>query len=243
MFDLSALVALTLFNLIAVFQVASWSSRKLQDVLAQGTAILCLAVSLIGLGLALLMPSLEIGIATVSIALSSVLMLPFPGYVRRRLRPAAPRTATLAAVLLFLGCICLTFAGLITSHPVLGKSPLPRLHDILARVSVIAIAAGMLLFNAIATTARLRKKPVQPLPSRSLLVAWNLLTLPVLPITVTWLLIRLYLKLSGHTHHAIVHSLAWNLGFWEWIGSALIFLFLLAAALFLPQNPPPLSEL
>jgi hypothetical protein len=61
----------------------------------------------------------------------------------------------------------------------------------------------------------------------------------VLPITVTWLLIRLYLKLSGPTHHAIVHSLAWNLGFWEWIGSALIFLFLLCAALFLPQNPPP----
>jgi hypothetical protein len=80
MFDLSALVALTLFNLIAVFQVASWSSRKLQDVLAQGTAILCLAVSLIGLGLALLMPSLEIGIATVSIAaLVNLIALVGPG--------------------------------------------------------------------------------------------------------------------------------------------------------------------
>ncbi len=80
MFDLSALVALTLFNLIAVFQVASWSSRKLQDALAQGTALLCLAVSLIGLGLALLMPSLEIGIATVSIAaLVNLIALVGPG--------------------------------------------------------------------------------------------------------------------------------------------------------------------
>ena len=34
----------------------------------QGTAMLCLAVSLIGLAIALIMPSLEIGIATVSIA-------------------------------------------------------------------------------------------------------------------------------------------------------------------------------
>ena len=80
MFDLSALVALTLFNLIAVLQVASSSSRQLQDGLAQGTAVLCLAVSLTGLGLALLMPTLEIGIATVSIAaLVNVLALLGPG--------------------------------------------------------------------------------------------------------------------------------------------------------------------
>jgi hypothetical protein len=80
MFNLYALVALTLFNLIAVLQVASWSSRKLQDALEQGTAILCLAVSLIGLGLAVLMPSLGMGIATVSIAaLVNLIALLGPG--------------------------------------------------------------------------------------------------------------------------------------------------------------------
>ena len=80
MFNLSALVALTLFNLIAVLQVASSSSRKLQDVLTQGTAVLCLAVSLAGLGLALLTPSLGMGIATVSIAsLVNLIALLGPG--------------------------------------------------------------------------------------------------------------------------------------------------------------------
>jgi len=175
-------------------------------------------------------------IATVSIAASSVLMLPFAGYIRRRLRGAAPTTATLAAALLFVGCICLTFAGLINSHPAVGKSPLPKLHETLARISVIGIAAGMVIFNACATKAYFQNKPGPTRPPRNLVVSWNLLTLPVLPIVVVWLLIRIYLKYSGPTHHAIVTSPAWNLGFWEWIGSAFIFLFLLCAALFLSQN-------
>jgi hypothetical protein len=29
----------------------------------------------------------------------------------------------------------------------------------------------------------------------------------------------------------------WHLGFWEWIGSGAVFLFLLSAALFLPDHP------
>ena len=80
MFDLSALVVLTLFNLIAVLQVVSSSSRKLQDTLTQGTAVLCLAVSLAGLGLAMLTPTLGMGIATVSIAaLVNLIALLGPG--------------------------------------------------------------------------------------------------------------------------------------------------------------------
>ena len=56
MFNLSALVALTLFNMIAILQVASTPSRQLQDVFTQRTSLLCLAVSLAGLGLALVAP-------------------------------------------------------------------------------------------------------------------------------------------------------------------------------------------
>lgn len=95
MFNLSVLVVLTLFNLIAVLQVASWSSRKLQDALTQGTAVLCLAVSLIGLGLALLLtPSLEIGIATVSIAaLVNLIALLGPG-ARKLSDPRIAETAS-----------------------------------------------------------------------------------------------------------------------------------------------------
>lgn len=93
MFNLSALVVLTLFNLIAVLQIVSSSSRKLQDVLTQGTAVLCLAVSLAGLGLAMLTPTLGMGIATVSIAtLVNLIALLGPG-ARKLSDPRIAETA------------------------------------------------------------------------------------------------------------------------------------------------------
>jgi hypothetical protein len=94
MFNLSALAVLTLFNLIAVLQVTSSSSRKLQDALTQGTAILCLAVSLAGLGLAMLTPTLGMGIATVSIAtLVNLIALLGPG-ARKLSDPRIAETAS-----------------------------------------------------------------------------------------------------------------------------------------------------
>jgi hypothetical protein len=67
-------------------------------------------------------------------------------------------------------------------------------------------------------------------------VSWNLLTLPAVVITAAWLVIRVFLKRSGPTHHAIVSSAAWHLGFWEWIGSVAIIAFLVCAVLFLPEH-------
>lgn len=177
-------------------------------------------------------------IAAVSIAVSGILMLPFAGYIRRRLRAAAPTATAVGATLFFVGCICLTLSGLIPSHPAHGTSPLPKLHETLARISLIGIGVGILVFNACAIKAHLRRKPGHtPLPL-SLLLSWNLLTLPAVPIFLTWLVIRIYLKHSGPTHHALANSALWHLGFWEWIGSALIFLFLVSAASFLPETNP-----
>jgi len=176
-------------------------------------------------------------IATASIAVTGLLMAPFAGYIRLRLRAAAPTAARVGAALYFIGCVFLTLSGLISSHPEHGKSLLPKLHENLARISLIGIGFGMLVFNACATKGYFRAKPREPLPSRSLLLSWNLLTLPAVPIFLAWLVIRIYMKLSGpHHHHAFATSAIWKLGFWEWIGSAVIFLFLLCAALFLPQN-------
>ncbi len=81
-------------------------------------------------------------IASTSVAVSGVLMIPFAGYIRRRLSGAAPTAAIVGAVVFFGGCICLTLAGLIASHPAHGTSRLPKLHEILARFSVIGIGVG-----------------------------------------------------------------------------------------------------
>src|ERR1043166_4873766 len=85
-------------------------------------------------------------IATASIAVTGVLMAPFAGYIRRRLRGAAPIAARLGAALYFIGCVFLTLSGLISSHPEHGKSILPKLHENLARISLIGIGFGMLVF-------------------------------------------------------------------------------------------------
>jgi hypothetical protein len=173
-------------------------------------------------------------IASLSVASCGVLMIPFAGYIRRRLRGTAPKAATVGAVVLFAGCICLALAALITSHPADGVTRFPKLHDILARLSAINIGVGMVVFNVCGTKGYFRPKLGKPLQRRSLLVSWNLLTLPLVLVVVTWLVIRTYLKQSGPTYHAIVTSVAWKIGFWEWIGLPVVFLFLVCAVLFLP---------
>jgi hypothetical protein len=175
-------------------------------------------------------------VASIGVAVSGVLMIPFAGYIRRRLRGAAPATTMVGAVLYFGGCICLTLAGLIASHPAHGTSRLPKLHEMLARISVIGIGVGMLVFNACATKAHFRLAPGKASRRRGLLVSWNLLTLPAALITVTWLVIRIFVKRSAPVHRVIVTSAAWNLGFWEWIGSVAVFAFLVCAVLFLPEH-------
>jgi hypothetical protein len=96
MFDLSALVILTLFNLIAVLQVATMTTttNRLQDTLRQGAAVLCLSVSLAGLGLAMLVPTPGMGIATVCIAaLVNLIALLGPG-LRQLSDPRVAETAS-----------------------------------------------------------------------------------------------------------------------------------------------------
>jgi hypothetical protein len=175
-------------------------------------------------------------IASMSVAISGIMMIPFAGYIRRRLRGIAPLAATIGAVVFFAGCICLTLASLITSHPAQGISHFPRLHDKLARLSAINFGVGMVVFNACVTKGCLRPKPGKPVPRRSLLISWNLLTLPLVLFIATRLLILTGLQRSGPAYHAIVTSAVWQVGFWEWIGLPVLYLFLLCAVLFLPKN-------
>ena len=70
MFDLSALVMLTIFNLIALIQIASniLVPSRLQRGPVLGAAAVCLATSLTGLAMAILIPSPIVGIASITIA-------------------------------------------------------------------------------------------------------------------------------------------------------------------------------
>lgn len=175
-------------------------------------------------------------IASIGIALTGVLMIPFAGYIHRRLHSASPKTATVGSLVFFGGCICLTLAGVIASHPAHGTARLPQLHNTLARISVIGLGLGMVLFSASATIGYFRATPGKKRHRRSLLVSWNVLTWPVILATLSWLAIRIFVKRSTPAYHAIATSAAWKVGFWEWIGSVVAFTFLICAVLFLPEH-------
>jgi hypothetical protein len=174
-------------------------------------------------------------IASFSIAVTGVLILPFAGYIRRRLRGTSARAATVGAIVFFAGGMCLTLAGLIASHPAHGTARFPKLHEILARISVVSIGLGMTVFNVCATKGFFRAAPGNALHRRGLLISWNLLTLPVILITVSWLAIRIFLKRSAPAYHTIATSVVWKVGFWEWPGSVVVFAFLVCSVLFLPE--------
>jgi hypothetical protein len=175
-------------------------------------------------------------IASFSIVATAVLVTPFAGYIRRRLRGAAPQAATVGAALYFGGCVCLTLAGLIASHPQHGSAHLPQLHNMLARVSVIGIGLGIVVFTVCATIGYFRPKSASAWRSRGLVVSWNLCTLPAILVTATWLVIRTFVNRSTPAYHAIASSPLWKIGFWEWIGSVVIIAFLVCAASFLPER-------
>ncbi|HEY7348760.1 MAG TPA: hypothetical protein VH599_10635 [Ktedonobacterales bacterium] len=70
MFNLNALVILTIFNLIALVQIAAniLAPARLQRGPILGAAAICLATSLTGLAMAMLVPSPVVGVASVTIA-------------------------------------------------------------------------------------------------------------------------------------------------------------------------------
>jgi len=78
--------------------------------------------------------------------LAGVLLIPFAGYIRRRL--GFDSAAVRAGVASFAGgAICLILAGLITSHPLHGRAAVPKLHEVLGRLAGVGLGGGILLFR------------------------------------------------------------------------------------------------
>ncbi len=173
-------------------------------------------------------------------AITGLLMLPFAGYIHRRLRVGSRLGANIGAFAFGIGVIWLILAGLIVSQRHHGTSVLPRLHEMCARAAALGIGTGLLAFCASALKEQfisaIKKKPYQ----RRLLISWILLTLlPILGALLSeclWLIMRAHLPWSFQIDLVLKNALFWHLAFWEWVGSAAVFLFLLSSALFLPEH-------
>jgi hypothetical protein len=171
-------------------------------------------------------------IPAVGMGMTGVLMLPFAGYIRRGLGVDS-RMVRAGAASFFSGAICLILASVITSHPAQGRATVPRLHEALGRVAGIGLGLGMLLFELSALKSR--RRAGRELWSRRLVSWWNWLTWPGIMVMAIVLVLRIRLPVLEPFRRMLKHTPAWNLGCWEWIGSAAVFGFLVVAAWLLPE--------
>jgi hypothetical protein len=174
-------------------------------------------------------------IAASGLALTGLLMLPFAGYLQRRLGVITPRAANISAGTFTAGIIALICACFVVpqhTHDVLGVR---RLHELLGRSAAGFLAMGMLCSCWCAWKGR-----GQNLFAAQLFWIWSLVTLlPLVGIFFSeslLLLMRLEPSWATPIHSALRHSMFWHLGFWEWTGAVAVFLFLCAAVFLTPRR-------
>jgi len=178
-------------------------------------------------------------VPSLGIPITGLLIIPFSGYINRRLRVVSRLGADIGTVAFANGAIWLTLAGLIVSQGRDRSSSVPRLHEMCARTAAFGLGAGMVVFCLYALKGYLAPATGKKLYQRRLLISWILLTLgPILGLAFSEGLSRLMQAhpVWSYPVEQWKTSLFWHLAFWEWIGSASVFLFLLSSALFLPEQ-------
>ena len=167
------------------------------------------------------------------IIVAAVLMLPFAGYLRRNLEIASPRVARVSADAFIVGIVALISACLVVPQHMQDVFGIRRLHEFIARSAAGFIAVGMLSACWCAWKG-FRKNLFQA----RLFWTWSLLTLlPLAGILLSECLLvvaRLNAAWAMPIRSVLRNSVFWHLGFWEWLGSAAVFVFLCAAVFLMP---------
>jgi hypothetical protein len=150
-------------------------------------------------------------------------MLPFAGYIGRRLRVAAPVSARIGALTFGAGALSLILGAIIVLQP---------LHEVFARSAGICLGLGILAFYL----CILGTPSDETYAPRRLTLAWSSIVLPALLVMMLRLLAGARFQWSNPLYRALENRSLWHLGFWEWIISAAVFMSLLSAVLFLPEK-------
>ena len=172
-------------------------------------------------------------IPAMGLALAGVLLLPFAGYVRRRLGFDSPAVRAGAASFAG-GAICLILASLITSHPLHGRAAVPKLHEVLGRLAGVGLGGGILLFEF--HVLKYRRRDGSAWVSRGLIFWWSLITGPAIVLFILRLVIAARFQVLEPLTRSLKQSPIWHLGFWEWIGSVAVIVFLVVSAWLLPAD-------
>jgi hypothetical protein len=165
-------------------------------------------------------------VVSVGLAAAGLLMIPFGGYIGRRLRVISPMPTQIGALAFGAGAISLILGALIVFQP---------FHEMFARGAGICLGLGILAFYLCALRG-LSVPPNERHTRLRLFLAWSLIVPPALLVVVLRLLAGAQFQWSNPLYRALENRSLWHLGFWEWIISIGVFLFLLGAALFLPED-------
>jgi hypothetical protein len=177
------------------------------------------------------------------LAVTGGLLFPFIGYLHQHVRVVSRACSSVAAVAFVGGSLALILAALIVpqhTKPVLGVK---RLHEWLAHASAIGIGVGMLCCAGCAVKDHYQVLGGQRVLGWKVALAWALLTgLPLVGMASSACLLW-----AAHAQPASMESLShflrnagfWHLGFWEWVGTSAVYLFLVVSVLLLPDNRQP----
>jgi hypothetical protein len=166
-------------------------------------------------------------IGSAGLVVAGLMTIPFAGYIGRRLRDTSPVLTKIGALSFGAGAISLTLGALIVREPFL--------HEMFARGAGLGVGLGMLAFYL--CVLRARSVPAnEPFAHSWVFLAWSLIVPPALLVVVLRLLAAARFQWSNPVYLGIEKRSLWHLGFWEWIGSTAVFLFILSAALLLTES-------
>jgi len=161
---------------------------------------------------------------SVGVALAGICMAPLAAWIDSELAGAeTPRARRVRRVAFAIGIGCLVLAAVVAprhGRPLLGiRHP----HEFLARTSAVGLGLGMLCACRVpAAEGRLR----------AVRNFWRIITAPALGGAIGSGLVvgMVRLRVVGPGAAEFFRgTIFWHLGFWEWIGSAAVFLFFAAA--------------
>jgi hypothetical protein len=174
-------------------------------------------------------------VASLGVAITGLLIAPAASYMRGRLTSTSATLGNIGSQILSLGALLLILAGLIVSHPYSGRAWFPRMHEILARSAAFALGTGMLTLWLATLKGWYTSSFKGLFRLHRLLIAWSLLVVPAVLVLALRVLAYAMRGRSIGIMGLIESRSLWHLGFWEWIGSGAVFLFLLTSAVFLPD--------
>lgn len=189
-------------------------------------------------------------VPSLGVALAGICMLPLAAWIDTQLNDSRRKLSCRLRRPAFLGGIlCLILSAVVVpqhTHAVLGMR---HAHEALARASAIGFGAGMLCACGSASLAA-RRAGNQAGKVRILRTLWKVTTL--LPITgalasgLVVALTRMHGAPAGVV--TVLHNtVIWHLAFWEWLGSAAVFIFFASGVWMLggrsdSQDAPALRE-